>query len=476
MFIDIYKAFMPESILLLSILIFTSVFPFIKGIKESVYIKYTLIAVVVAIIFLLMSFNMPDYYAFWGSIVAGRFSVCMKILVLFSTLVSLFIFSRDKNIPISNTGPFCVLLLCASFGAMLACSANDLISVFLGIETLSLSCFALSGLYKTTKSLESSLKYLISGATASAVMLYGISFIYGITSNTNFTSIFQNLSHIKPSLPMFFGIVLLLSGLCFKLAAVPFHAWFADVSEGAPPSVATFVSTAAKVAGIAVIIKLMYLFSTQSGIASIFLSFIAAFTMSVGNLLAIGQNNLRRFIAYSSVAQAGYILAVLSVTTFSTAASAVFYLAVYVLMTLLFWFSFSIFFENSNRENITDLKGLIYSQPVLAILFVISILSLAGFPLTAGFIGKFYLFKTILFAGKGFILLFAFALINTLVGVYYYINVVRNLFKVTDYSSTSKPLAIPLSVYILALLIILFGILPNPLLYFVVRSVQYIGF
>lgn len=475
MFIDIYKAFMPESILLLSIMIFTCVFPFIKGLKENIYIEYSLIAVVLAIVCLLISFIMPDYYAFWGSIIVGRFSAGMKILVLFSTLVSLFIFSRDKKLSISNTGPFCILLLCASFGAMLACSANDLISVFLGIETLSLSCFALSGLYRTTTSLESSLKYLISGGAASAVMLYGISFIYGITSNTNLTSIFQSLSHIKPSLPMFFGIVMLLSGLSFKLAAVPLHAWFADVSEGAPPSVATFVSTAAKVAGIAVIIKFLYLFSAQSGIVSIFMTILAVLTMSIGNLLAIGQNNIRRFIAYSSIAQAGYILATLSVTTFDTAA-AVFYLAVYVIMTLLFWFSFVIFYENSNRESISDLKGLIYSQPALTILFVISIFSLAGFPLTAGFIGKFYLFKTILFAGKGFVLLFAVALINTLVGVYYYINVVRSMFTVADYSSINKPLAIPLIAYILALLVILFGVLPNHLLYFVGRTVQLIGF
>ncbi|MDD3012696.1 MAG: NADH-quinone oxidoreductase subunit N, partial [Candidatus Gastranaerophilales bacterium] len=272
---------------------------------------------------------------------------------------------------------------------------------------------------------EAALKYLVIGAASSAVFLYGFSFIYGITGQTNVVSIAEYLSRYNVNLVLILSFLFVMGGFCYKIAAVPFHMWAPDIYEGAPVPVTAFLSVVSKIAGFAVIIRFLSQIFASLPIWSFSIAIIAIATMTIGNLVAVNQTNIRRLMAYSSIAQSGYILTGLAVSTKLGVASMIFYLIAYLFMNFGTWAAIEIFINKTGKDSIDAFDGLVTKKPLLAFGFTICLLSLAGIPFTAGFFGKFFLFQSIALAGiENYLWILIIALINTVIGVYYYLRII----------------------------------------------------
>jgi NADH-quinone oxidoreductase subunit N len=318
------------------------------------------------------------------------------------------------------------LLLASTLGMILMAAANDLIGVFLGLELMSLALYVMVGLRRNLlESNEASLKYFLLGAFASGFLLYGIALVYGATGSTHLRTIagFMADSPMLES-PLFaVGALLILTGFAFKVAAVPFHMWTPDAYEGAPTSVTAFMSAGAKAAGFAALVRV-----TLSALAELqadwrpVLSALAVLTMTVGNVTALLQTNLKRMLAYSSIAHAGYILVALVAGGPAGAAASSFYLAVYAFMNLgAFGILAMLGREREERVLLGDLAGLGARHPFLALAMTVFLLSLGGIPPTAGFMGKVYVFGAALDAGH--VALVIVGVLNSVVSVYYYLRV-----------------------------------------------------
>jgi NADH-quinone oxidoreductase subunit N len=330
-----------------------------------------------------------------------------------------------------NQAEYYVLLLCATLGMILMAASNDLITVFLGLELMSLALYILVGFRRTRlESNEAALKYFLLGAFASGFLLYGIALIYGSTGSTNLTTIGGFLAG-SPMIgnPLFVtGALMLLVGFLFKVSAVPFHMWTPDAYEGAPTSVTAFMSAGAKAAGFAALLRVMLhvLGGAQAQWAPL-LGWVAAITMTVGNVTALLQTNLKRMLAYSSIAHAGYLLVAVVAGGADGASAALFYLAVYALMNLgAFGILTLLGREREERVTISDLAGLGFRQPVLGLMMTVFMLSLGGIPPTAGFVGKVYVFGVALKAGL--VPLVIVGVLNSVVSVYYYLRVTVALY------------------------------------------------
>lgn len=318
------------------------------------------------------------------------------------------------------------LLLSATLGMIVMAASNDLITIFLGLELMSLALYILVGFRRNRlESSEASMKYFLLGAFASGFLLYGIALLYGATGTTNLATMAAYLSD-TPLLanPMLLvGGVLLLVGFGFKVAAVPFHMWTPDAYEGAPTSVTGFMSAGAKAAGFAALLRIgLRLADTPNGEWTSLLSALAMLTMTVGNVTALLQNNLKRMLAYSSIAHAGYILVAVVAGGRDGASAALFYLAVYSLMNLgAFGVLCLLGKDREERVQVADLAGVGFRHPFLGLAMTVFMLSLGGIPPTAGFMGKIYVFSV---AVKAHLYpLVIVGVLNSVISVYYYLRV-----------------------------------------------------
>lgn len=422
---DIYNALLPEAVLTVAIILCTiSSFLFKQGQKVNYILSITGLVIALFSISLL---GTGSYSAFYNSYISNDFSLFFKILIIIGALFTVFMSKKQTSKFATNESEYYILLLCATLGAFILTSANDLITLFIGLETLGLCSYVLSGyIKKDILSNEAAIKYLVFGCVASAVTLYGFSFIYGITGSTNYSSIANILSHIDTSSVLVLASIFVMTGIGFKLSAVPFHRWTPDVYQGSPTPIAAFLSVVSKIGGFVALTRLISLHFVSIETTSLLLIFLAILTMSVGNLMAIGQNNLKRLLAYSSIAQAGYIIAGLSILTKLGLASCIFYIITYLFMNLGAWAAVIAFNNQTGLDNIKDLAGLAKKKPVLAGCLSICLLSLAGIPITAGFFSKFYLFNAIAFSGN--VMLLVICLLNTVVGLYYYMRVIKVMF------------------------------------------------
>ncbi|HKQ58728.1 MAG TPA: NADH-quinone oxidoreductase subunit N [Candidatus Eisenbacteria bacterium] len=325
-----------------------------------------------------------------------------------------------------NHGEYYALLLAATLGMILMAASNDLITVFLGLELMSLALYILVGFRRgRLDSSEAALKYFLLGAFASGFLLYGIALLYGATGTTNLgrMAIFLSDSPMLGNPMLLIGALLVIAGFGFKVAAVPFHMWTPDAYEGAPTTVTGFMSAGAKAAGFAALLRVLLI--ALPGLAHDWrpvLSWIAILTMTVGNVTALLQTNLKRMLAYSSIAHAGYLLVAVVAGGTEGGAAALFYLAVYSLMNLgAFGVLALLGREQEERVTLADLAGLSTRQPLLALAMTIFMLSLGGIPPTAGFMGKVYVFGTAVNAGL--IPLVIVGVLNSVVSVFYYLRV-----------------------------------------------------
>jgi len=324
-------------------------------------------------------------------------------------------------------GEFYALVLFATVGMIVMAAANDLIVFFLGLETMSVAVYILTGMWRaSSRSSEAAMKYFLIGAFATGFLLYGIALIYGATGSTNLNEISANLVEPMTEWPLYLagGVLLLLIGFAFKVGAVPFHFWIPDVYEGAPTPVTGFMSVAVKAAAFAAWVRiLMHKLSAFDSDWTAPLWLMAIATMTVGNLLALSQPSVKRMLAYSSIAHAGYVLIALFVGEEWGGTPLLFYLVSYAFMTVgSFAVLTSLTDQDGPRETYSDFAGLGFKHPFLAAGMSLFMLSLAGFPPLAGFTGKFYIFRSAILAGHTNLAIIG--VLNSLLSVIYYLRVV----------------------------------------------------
>lgn len=468
---DIAAALLPEMLLaLLIIMCLILTFLFKEEEQNLVYV-----ATITGLVFILISFVFIPYSqqitAFYDGFISNNFTILFRILILIGAILTVMLSKKYVCNFGCSIGEFYTLILIATLGGMLLVGANDLIMLFISIETLSISSFALCGYTKLDKlSNEAALKYLIIGAASTAIMLYGFSFLYGITGQTNINDIVNYLSNYNPSIALIISFIFILAGFGYKLSAVPFHTWAPDVYEGAPIPIAAFLSVISKIAAFAALIRFMTLIYADLSIFTLAVAIIAIITMTAGNLMAIGQKNIKRLMAYSSIAQAGYVLLGLVILTNEGIAGMIFYLITYLFMNLGTWTAIIIFAGQSGMDSIDDYNGLAHKNRYFALCLSICLLSLAGIPITAGFFAKFYLFKAIAFAGLKFMPLLIIALINTVFALFYYLKIIRAMYVRPSGKFAKQNDAIKISVSLQSVLIVtvlasvLLGIFSGPVI------------
>jgi NADH-quinone oxidoreductase subunit N len=360
---------------------------------------------------------------------------------------------------------FGVLVLLATLGMMLLISASDLIALYLGLELMSLPLYVIAASNRdNARSTEAGLKYFVLGALSSGMLLYGASLIYGFTGTVNFIGI-AKATQGGAGLGLIFGLVFLFAGFCFKVSAVPFHMWTPDVYEGAPTPVTAFFAAAPKVAGIAIFVR-----ATTVAFPGITHSwqqivvFVALASMVLGAFAAIGQKNIKRLMAYSSIGHMGFALVGLAAGTAEGVQGVLVYMTIYVGMTLgTFACILSMRRDGAMVENISDLSGLARTQPAMAFLFAMLLFSLAGIPPLAGFFAKFYVFLAAIKAGL--YLLAVVGVLASVIGAYYYLTIVKIMY----FDEPAKPFQrmpflLKLTLGVFGLLNIVFFVYPAPFL------------
>jgi NADH-quinone oxidoreductase subunit N len=376
-----------------------------------------------------MASSSSSIVAFNGAFVVDPFAYLLKLVVLLGSAVAIIMSVGYMSAARFDRFEFPVLIVTATFGMLLMISANDLISLYLGLETQSLSLYVIAAINRdSVKSTEAGLKYFVLGALSSGMLLYGASLIYGFTGQTTIGGIASALTADHASLGLLFGLVFLISGLAFKVSAVPFHMWTPDVYEGAPTPVTAFLAAAPKIAAMALFVRVMVgPFAAVTHDWQQIVAFVSIASMVLGAFAAIGQRNIKRLMAYSSIGHMGYALVGLAAGNQAGVQGVVIYLLIYMAMTIGTFVCIIAMRRTSGPvEDISDLAGLSRTHPVMAFFFAMLLFSLAGIPPLAGFFAKFYVFLAAIQAG-----LYPLAVIGVLasvVGAYYYLRIVKVMY------------------------------------------------
>ena len=432
-------SYLPELIVVLSIL---AVF-----ITESVptYGRVTFLVTCIGLIFsaiFLLWLPSVNGGLFEGMIVHDPFAIYFKWIILLSTLSIILVSRDDKSILNSVKGEYYGMLLIIMLGMFAMVSAKNLLMVYLSIEMVSIPSYIIAGISKNDReSNEASLKYVIYGSFASGIMLFGLSILYGISGSTDIDLVAKSVMNFDSPLALYIAMLFILVGFGYKISMVPFHYWTPDVYQGAPITVTAFLSVAPKAAGLAILIRFFYSVFVMDGEIIEWTKLIAvlsALTMTVGNILALKQSNIKRLLAYSSISHVGFMLIAFCVITTSSIASILFYLFFYIFMNL-GAFYMAIYMSNAyDADNIDDWNGIGKKAPILSFFMVLSLASLAGLPPTSGFVGKFYVL-TNLFAAEKFMWLAVVAIINSVISLYYYFKIVKAMYFMDNDNLETKP-------------------------------------
>ena len=405
---------------------------------------------------------------FAGMFIADRFAIFLKLLVLAGSALAIVLSLRYLREEGVERFEFPVLIVLATLGMLMMVAASDLISLYLGLELQSLALYVLAAFKRDSgRTTEAGLKYFVLGALASGILLYGASLVYGYSGTTSFAALDQHFrgQDGAPPLGMLFGLGFLIAGLAFKVSAVPFHMWTPDVYEGAPTPVTAFFSVAPKIAAMAVFIRLMVSpFGALVADWSQILMVLSALSMVLGAFAAIGQRNIKRLLAYSSIGHVGYALVGLAAGTPQGVQGVLIYLSVYLVMNVGAW-TVVLNMRSADEglvEGIDDLAGLARRRPLMALAMAIFLFSLAGVPPLAGFFAKFYVFLAAVDAG-----LYTLAVIGvlaTVVGSYYYLRIVKVMyFDEPAGAFEPSPRELSLVTAVTALATLFFFLLPAPL-------------
>jgi NADH-quinone oxidoreductase subunit N len=405
---------------------------------------------------------------FHDSFVVDPFARALKLLTLTGAAVALLMSIDYWRGAGGVKFEFPVLVLLATTGMLMMISANDLIALYVGLELQSLALYVLAAFQRNSaRSSEAGLKYFVLGALSSGMLLYGASLVYGFTGSTDFADIAAAVQPSAANIGLIFGLVFLMAGFAFKISAVPFHMWTPDVYEGAPTPVTAFFAAAPKLAAMALTVRvLITAFPAVTLEWRQIVVFLAIASMALGSFAAIGQTNIKRLMAYSSIGHMGYVLVGLAAGTTEGVQGVIIYLAIYLAMTL-GTFACILAMRRHGRmvEDIDQLSGLSSTSPLMAFLLAMLLFSLAGIPPLAGFFAKFYVFLAAIHAG-----LYALAVIGVLlsvVGAYYYLRIVKIMYfdaPAERFEPMDTPLAVVLG--ITGLFILLYFVYPAPLVAF----------
>ena len=367
-----------------------------------------------------------DGTAFNGAFVSDPFARLMKLLTLGGSVLTLIMsvgFAREEKF---DKFEYPVLVVLSTVGMLLMVSANDMLTLYLGLELQSLALYVIAAINRdSVRSTEAGLKYFVLGALSSGMMVYGISLVYGYTGHTGFEAIATVLGEGERQLGLVFGLVFVLAGLVFKISAVPFHMWTPDVYEGAPTPVTAFFAAAPKMAAMALIVRVtMGAFEPIAADWLQIIVFVSIASMVLGAFAAIGQHNIKRLMAYSSIGHMGYALVGLAANSEAGVRGVVIYMLIYLVMTLgTFAFILAMRRKEGNVETIDDLAGLASTNPVMATILTLLMFSLAGIPPLAGFFGKWYVFLAAM--DSGLYTLAIIGVLSSVVGAYYYLRIVK---------------------------------------------------
>ncbi|MYA71787.1 NADH-quinone oxidoreductase subunit N [Candidatus Poribacteria bacterium] len=472
-----WQLLMPELVIALTLII-VLVFDLFDSISKTVLGWMTIVGAGIAL-WVSIQMHQADRVGtqFNEMFKVDSFSLFFNIIFLVSTILVVLISMSYLDRGDRKQGPYYLLILLATLGMMLMAAGNELIIVFLGLELMSLSLYVLAGYFRESPaSSEAGMKYLLLGAFASAFFLYGIALIYGGAGTTSVPAIAEAITAENKSPLLLAGMFLLVVGFGFKVAIVPFHQWAPDVYEGAPTTIAAFISAGPKAAGFAAFLRIfMEALPNLQGEWSGVLILLAMLTMTVGNVIAIAQTNIKRMLAYSSIAHAGYVLIGLAAAGAAAGneaarsegiSSAILYLLIYCVMNI-GAFGAVILAKTEDGESlmISDYAGLGTRKPLLAMFMSVMLLSLAGFPLTAGFVGKFYIFKSAI--GSELYLLVIVGAINTAISAFYYLRVVVTMYmrepeEELEFMPYASTLVVGLILAVIGVLLI--GILPSLML------------
>jgi NADH-quinone oxidoreductase subunit N len=438
------------------------------GKDKSILVFMSLIGLLMAAISSLAKFNLP-VHSFNGAYVVDHLSVFFTFIFCISSAMAILLsvdFNKREEIKV---GEYYSLILFCKVGMIVLASSTDMIMIFLGIEIISISLYILAGVRrKDIKSNEAALKYFLLGAFATGFLLYGMALIYGATGSTKLAMISKVVSEgrIISEPLMLMGVVLLIIGFSFKVAAVPFHMWAPDVYQGAPTPVTAFMAVGPKAASLAAFYRVMTEAMPELSYSwEILLCIVSVLSMFIGNLGAIMQTNIKRLIAFSSVSHVGYLLIAIIAKSSLSSSSLIFYMLTYAFM-IFGVFGIVILLGKKGEENleIENYSGLAYKHPIIALTMTIFLLSLGGLPPLAGFVAKFYIFSAAL--KEGYLILVIIAVLNSVISLYYYLKVIVFMYMkepVKPFNITLSPMTL-LVIAISVFGTIQLGIYPDPII------------
>ena len=454
----------PEIFISLSIMFLLVIGVFKKNSSTMIY-NLSIIALICTLALILNYPIETNIYLFNDSYKIDYLSSFMKILTMISGIFVLITSSRYLKLFKIFQIEYSILILSSILGMMVMISSHDLIVFYIGLELQSLALYVLASFNRDQiKSSEAGLKYFVLSALSSGLLLYGCSLIYGFSSSTNFIIISENINSSQYGFT--FGIVFILVGLAFKISAVPFHMWAPDVYEGSPTSVTLFFAVVPKIAALTVFIRFLYIpFFNMIDQWQTIIIFLSISSMIFGAVAAIGQKNLKRLIAYSSIGHMGYALAGLSIGTNEGIQSSISYIVIYLVMNLgLFTCLFMMKRNNEYYEKIEDLSGLSKNHPLLSVSLLIILFSLAGIPPMAGFFAKFYVFTSVIQESMYFLAITG--LFSAVISAFYYLRIIKIIYfdKEQEKFDTDHNIGLKISLSISTLLILLYFIFPSKLL------------
>ena len=483
--------FLPELALTATVFLLIVARVVMKNPKSNAFPFLSLVGIAAAI---LLSGYMPaekPLSIFEGMIAYDAFALFFKIITAFASIIVIFMALDSREMEGRPRVEFYVFLLASLIGMFLLAASTDIIMLYLSFELVSIPSYLMAGYIKgRVRSTEAAMKYVVYGGTASAVMIYGFSLLFGLTGATHIVEIGKALMEGNaPALPLILACVMITAGFGYKIAAVPFHMWSPDVYEGAPTPATAFFSVAPKAAGFAVLVRFFYVvFAAPDPSSSLWklstavnwplmFAVLSALTMTVGNLIALKQENVKRMLAYSSIAHAGYMLMGFVLLSHEGLLAILFYVVIYLFMNIGAFYVVLLVGNASNGENISDFKGLVSRAPFIAVSMAVFLFALVGIPPFSGFIGKVYLFKEAI--NQRVYWLVIIAALNSVVGLYYYARIVKSMF-LEELGDRAAELAVPVVPRVLIALMaaptLILGVYWEPVINIISDSIRMLTF
>ena len=416
--------------------------------------------------FFLFRLRNVDFSAYGGTLVLDPFAIFFKLIFLVAAALSIAISLKYLDIERENHGEYYALILFSTMGMMFMAGAVDLVTLYIGLETMAIATYILVGFLRSNqRSNEASMKYFLLGAFSSGILLYGMSLLYGISGSTRFVDIAEALSRRPLTDPIsLMAMITLSAGMFFKIAAVPFHQWTPDAYEGAPTSITAFMSVAVKAASFAMMVRIFMvaIYPLRPEWLPI-MAAVSVMTMTIGNIAAITQSNVKRMLAYSSISHAGYVLIGFIAGNETGLTAVPLYLLIYTFTNLGAWAVIvALRKKDVIGETIDDMAGLFFRHPAGAVLMLIFLLSLAGIPPTAGFIGKYYLFAAAIETGHN--VLAVIAVLNAAISIYFYFRIVVSMFMrdATEKTGLTYAPGLTMTLAVAIVFTLLIGVYPDP--------------